>query len=62
MDGNSWKRNFNCVDKGGLQGGCDPVPDCLNEALRKEQNAYFWELRVEGNMNCSQIEVFKCCL
>lgn len=41
VDGNSWKRNFNCVDKGGLQGGSDPVPDCLNEALRKEQNAYF---------------------
>lgn len=34
-EGDSWKRNFNYVDKGGSQRGRDPVPECLNEALRK---------------------------
>ena len=50
MDRNNWKRNF--VDKGGLQGGTDPVPDCLNEALRKEQNAYFLGTESREAMNC----------
>lgn len=38
------------------------MPDCLNAALRKEQNAYFLGTESRGVMNCSQVEGFKRCL
>lgn len=53
------------MDKDGSQRGRDPIPERLDEALGEEQKAQIglWILRVEeGIMNCSQIEVFTCCI